>query len=62
MKPEMLDWVLVPTGLGLLVVYNMWLLRRINKQPTNTVFGINAINRRFWVHAMMEVRFYLIYD
>lgn len=54
MELVMLDFLLVPTGLGVLMAYHLWLLRRIIKQPTNTVIGINSINRRVWVHAMME--------
>ncbi|KAK9020696.1 hypothetical protein V6N11_010713 [Hibiscus sabdariffa] len=37
-----------------MVAYHLWLLYRIFKHPTRTVIGVNAINRRFWVQAMME--------
>ncbi|KAK9292673.1 hypothetical protein L1049_020651 [Liquidambar formosana] len=50
----LLDYVLVPAGLMIMVSYHMWLLHRILKHPTMTVIGVNAINRRFWVRAMME--------
>lgn len=56
MGKETLDLVLVPTGLFLMAVYHIWLLHQILNNPTRTVIGINAINRRFWVRAMMEVR------
>ena len=55
MEKKVLDFVLVPSGLLLMVVYHVWLFYRIMKHPTKTVIGINAINRRFWVQAMMEV-------
>ncbi|CAK9187754.1 unnamed protein product [Ilex paraguariensis] len=54
MEKQVLDYVLVPTGLMLMLVYHLWLLHQIVKHPTKTFIGINAINRRFWVHAMME--------
>ncbi|OMO95144.1 hypothetical protein CCACVL1_05548 [Corchorus capsularis] len=37
-----------------MVAYHLWLLYRIVKHPTKTVIGVNAMNRRFWVRAMME--------
>ncbi|CAK7324312.1 unnamed protein product [Dovyalis caffra] len=49
-----LDYTLVPLGLVVMVAYHLWLLYRIMKHPTKTVIGINAINRRLWVRAMME--------
>ncbi|PPD84369.1 hypothetical protein GOBAR_DD18684 [Gossypium barbadense] len=54
MEKQYLDWVLVPMGILLMVAYHVWLLYRILKHPTKTVIGVNAINRRFWVQAMME--------
>ncbi|XP_017647484.1 uncharacterized protein LOC108487612 isoform X2 [Gossypium arboreum] len=54
MEKQYLDSVLVPMGILLMVAYHLWLLYRILKHPTKTVIGINAINRRFWVQAMME--------
>ncbi|KAF8379855.1 hypothetical protein HHK36_029304 [Tetracentron sinense] len=54
MKKQLLDYFLVPTGLFLMVAYHIWLLCWIKRHPTNTVIGINAINRRLWVGAMME--------
>ncbi|KAK9122436.1 hypothetical protein Syun_020053 [Stephania yunnanensis] len=49
-----LDWVLVPLGLVVMLAYQAWLLYKIRTQPTKTVIGINTINRRVWVQAMME--------
>ncbi|GMN44263.1 hypothetical protein TIFTF001_013452 [Ficus carica] len=46
--------MLVPLGLVAMVAYHIWLFYRIVKHPTKTVIGVNAINRRFWVRAMME--------
>ncbi|KAH7538356.1 hypothetical protein FEM48_Zijuj03G0190900 [Ziziphus jujuba var. spinosa] len=54
MEKRLLDYVLVPSGLSVMVAYHVWLLYRIVKQPTKTVVGVNAINRRFWVSGMME--------
>ncbi|XP_072975187.1 uncharacterized protein [Typha angustifolia] len=54
MKKEDLDIILVPLGLAILVVYHLWLVYRIRFQPTRTVIGINAINRRIWVQTIME--------
>ncbi|XP_010941112.1 uncharacterized protein [Elaeis guineensis] len=54
MRKEELDLVLVPVGLTVMVSYHLWLLYRVIKHPTTTVIGINAINRRIWVHTMME--------
>ncbi|XP_059669760.1 uncharacterized protein LOC132315021 [Cornus florida] len=54
MEKEFLDYVLVPTGLLVMVSYHIWLLYQILRHPTTTIVGINAINRRFWVRAMME--------
>ena len=55
MEKKVLDLILVPTGLLVMVAYHSWLLHRVVRHPTKTVIGVNAINRRFWVQAMMEV-------
>ncbi|KAA8540118.1 hypothetical protein F0562_026810 [Nyssa sinensis] len=54
MEKQLLDYLLVPAGLLIMLAYHIWLLYRIVNHPTTTVVGINAINRRFWVLAMME--------
>ncbi|KAF9667232.1 hypothetical protein SADUNF_Sadunf15G0001100 [Salix dunnii] len=54
MGKTILDYSLVPLGLVIMVAYHIWLLYRVMKHPTKTVIGINSINRRFWVRAMME--------
>ncbi|KAJ4723166.1 DUF599 domain-containing protein [Melia azedarach] len=54
MGKQLLDSILVPSGLLLMTAYHIWLLHRIVKHPTKTVIGVNAINRRFWVRGMME--------
>ncbi|KAL5568068.1 hypothetical protein UlMin_024643 [Ulmus minor] len=54
MEEKVLDYYLVPLGLAVMVAYHVWLFYRIVKHPTKTVVGINAINRRYWVRAMME--------
>ncbi|TKY56406.1 phosphatase inhibitor protein [Spatholobus suberectus] len=54
MEKKVLDLILVPSGLLVMLAYHFWLLHQIMKHPTKTVIGVNAINRRFWVQAMME--------
>lgn len=54
MEKKDLDYILVPSGLLVMVAYHMWLLHRIMKHPNNTVIGINTVTRRYWVRAMME--------
>ncbi|KAL5568067.1 hypothetical protein UlMin_024642 [Ulmus minor] len=56
MEEKVLDYYFVPSGLAVMVTYHVWLLHRIIKHPTKTVIGINAINRRFWVRSMMELK------
>ncbi|KAL1308641.1 hypothetical protein HN51_050633 [Arachis hypogaea] len=54
MEKKVLDLVLVPCGLLAMVAYHLWLLQKVVRQPTKTVIGVNAFNRRLWVQAMME--------
>ncbi|MQM18496.1 hypothetical protein Taro_051490 [Colocasia esculenta] len=54
MKKQSIDLVLVPLGLLVLLTYHVWLVKRVRRHPTSTVMGVNAINRRAWVHSMME--------
>ncbi|VFQ72594.1 unnamed protein product [Cuscuta campestris] len=54
MEKQILDYVLVPLGLLAMVAYHLWLLAQIRNNPNRTVIGVNAINRRLWVRAMME--------
>lgn len=54
MEKRYLDLILVPLGIAVMLAYHLWLLYRIKTHPTKTVIGINSINRRFWVRAMME--------
>ncbi|CAI9774220.1 unnamed protein product [Fraxinus pennsylvanica] len=54
MEKQIVDYVFVPLGFVLMVTYHIWLLHQILKHPNRTVIGINAINRRLWVRAMME--------
>ncbi|XP_042481881.1 uncharacterized protein LOC122062363 [Macadamia integrifolia] len=54
MEIQILDFSLVPLGLGLLLAYHIWLLHRIITHPASTVIGINGIGRRLWVQTMME--------
>ncbi|KAG4954927.1 hypothetical protein HKD37_14G041077 [Glycine soja] len=54
MEKKVLDLILVPSGFLVMLAYHFWLLHQIMKHPTKTVIGVNAINRRLWVQAMME--------
>ncbi|XP_021652836.2 uncharacterized protein LOC110644404 [Hevea brasiliensis] len=54
MEKKILDYTLVPVGLAIMVAYHLWLFNRIMNHPSKTVIGVNTINRRFWVQAMME--------
>ncbi|XVF37609.1 hypothetical protein REPUB_Repub20aG0024200 [Reevesia pubescens] len=54
MEMKYLDCILVPIGILTMVAYHIWLLHKIINHPTNTIIGVNAISRRFWVHSMME--------
>ncbi|KDP20231.1 hypothetical protein JCGZ_08879 [Jatropha curcas] len=54
MEKKFLDYTLVPLGLAVMVAYHIWLFYRILNHPSKTIIGVNAINRRFWVRAMME--------
>ncbi|MED6168596.1 hypothetical protein PIB30_013091 [Stylosanthes scabra] len=54
MEKKFLDVILVPIGLLAMVAYHLWLLHKVVRQPTKTIIGVNAINRRLWVQAMME--------
>ncbi|XP_031379578.1 uncharacterized protein LOC116194820 [Punica granatum] len=54
MEKRLLDYALAPLGLIIMASYHLWLLHKIMKHPNKTVIGVNAINRRYWVRAMME--------
>ncbi|GMP25112.1 hypothetical protein CsSME_00002135 [Camellia sinensis var. sinensis] len=54
MERQLLDYILVPTGLLIMLAYHIWLLYQVVNHPSRTVIGINSINRRFWVLSMME--------
>ncbi|XP_010519578.1 PREDICTED: uncharacterized protein LOC104798992 [Tarenaya hassleriana] len=54
MEMKILDYTLIPMGMMVMVVYHLWLLRRIVRRPSSTIVGLNVINRRLWVQAMME--------
>ncbi|KAI8030462.1 hypothetical protein LOK49_LG01G01839 [Camellia lanceoleosa] len=54
MERQLLDYILVPTGLLIMLAYHIWLLYQVVNHPSRTVIGINSINRRLWVLSMME--------
>eukprot|EP01018_Ginkgo_biloba_P029597 Gb_19192 [translate_table: standard] len=53
-EENLLDIILVPMGFAIMAAYHIYLVYRILKHPKTTVIGINVINRRAWVHAMMN--------
>ncbi|KAI4350968.1 hypothetical protein L6164_005370 [Bauhinia variegata] len=53
MEERYLDYVLVPLGLLVLVIYHIWLLYHILRNPSRTVIGLNAQSRHQWVLSMM---------
>ena len=56
MEEEQLDYVLVPLGLLVFGLYNVWLLFTVLRFPRRTVIGINAETRHQWVFSMMSVK------
>lgn len=55
MEGKELDVVLAPLGMLLLLVYHLWLMFTIKRNPRRTVIGLNAESRRLWVSCMMAV-------
>lgn len=55
MEEAAIDFLLVPLGLCLLVVYHLWLVLTIYRNPRRTVIGLNAESRRQWVFCVMTV-------
>ncbi|CAL5215262.1 unnamed protein product [Lathyrus oleraceus] len=54
MEIEELDYVLVPVGMLVLLMYHVWLLYAIIRQPSITVIGLNAQTRYQWILFMMS--------
>lgn len=55
MGKEHLEYVLVPLGLSVFLIYHVWLLYTILRNPLRTVIGLNAESRHQWVLFMMNV-------
>jgi len=55
MEKEQLDFVLVPLGLLVFLMYHIWLVYSIVHNPLRTVIGLNAESRHQWVLAIMSV-------
>lgn len=53
MKEKDIDYVLVPLGLGIMIVYHIWLVYTLLTNPRRTVMGLNAESRHQWVFSMM---------
>nr|AFK42577.1 unknown [Medicago truncatula] len=54
MEIEDLDYVLVPVGILVLLIYHVWLLYTIIRHPSSTVIGLNAQSRYQWTLFMMS--------
>ncbi|KAK7358185.1 hypothetical protein VNO77_00109 [Canavalia gladiata] len=54
MQKEELEYVLVPLGLLVFLIYHIWLLYTILCNPLRTVIGLNAESRHQWVVSMMS--------
>ncbi|CAN1749213.1 hypothetical protein LINPERHAP1_LOCUS3629 [Linum perenne] len=55
MEESELDYVLVPLGMLVMLLYHGWLLFTILNHPTRIVIGINSQSRHQWVHILMTV-------
>ncbi|PKI48342.1 hypothetical protein CRG98_031290, partial [Punica granatum] len=53
MEEERVDYVAVPVGLAMLLIYHGWLLLTVLRNPRRTVIGLNAESRHQWVHSLM---------
>ncbi|KAL1365918.1 hypothetical protein HN51_013868 [Arachis hypogaea] len=53
-EKEELEYVLVPLGMLVFVMYHVWLLYTILRTPLRTVIGLNAHSRHQWVLCMMS--------
>lgn len=54
MEIEDLDYVVVPVGMLVLLIYHVWLLYTIIRHPSSTVIGLNAQSRYQWTLFMMS--------
>lgn len=55
MEEKDMDYVLVPLGLGIMILYHIWLVYTVLTNPRRTVIGLNAESRHQWVFSMMAV-------
>ncbi|XP_073018144.1 uncharacterized protein [Primulina eburnea] len=53
MDENIMEFVLVPLGMGVLLTYHFWLLYNIIRNPRRTVIGLNAESRHKWVFCLM---------
>ncbi|KAK9714072.1 hypothetical protein RND81_06G069900 [Saponaria officinalis] len=49
-----LDYILVPSGLFVMIAYHAWLLFNITRRPSRTVIGLNTMCRHRWVYNIMS--------
>lgn len=56
MEEKRVDYVVVPVGLMVLLIYHGWLLFAVLRNPRRTVIGLNAESRHQWVLSLMAVR------
>ncbi|KVI04770.1 Protein of unknown function DUF599, partial [Cynara cardunculus var. scolymus] len=55
MEEKDIDYILVPLGLGIMIMYHIWLVYTLLTNPRRTVMGLNAESRHQWVFSMMAV-------
>ncbi|XP_073145432.1 uncharacterized protein [Henckelia pumila] len=53
MDENLMEFVLVPLGMGVLLAYHFWLLYNIIRNPRRTVIGLNVESRHKWVFCLM---------
>ncbi|XP_073025289.1 uncharacterized protein [Primulina eburnea] len=54
-KKDYLDFVLVPSGLLIMLGYHVFHLHRCIKLPQTTVIGYENYNRRVWVQRILQI-------
>ncbi|GAB4837671.1 hypothetical protein Ancab_002522 [Ancistrocladus abbreviatus] len=49
-----LDLMLVPSGVLIVTAYHVWLWHKVRTRPLDTIIGLNASGRRYWVSSIMK--------
>lgn len=53
MEEKDIDYFVVPLGLGIMILYHIWLVYAVLTNPRRTIIGLNAESRHQWVLCMM---------